>query len=475
LGADRTRKNKIPIIILSIVLIIFILFINITLVTAQPPTIVKGYVYIDGVIIAPEEVHLTFPNQARIGTVYEDGRYMIVFTGEEPGTIGEFYIIYSGKTYVPLETLTLEEGVYVYNIDLYIEISGGQQPPEEPVDPTNMQTKADENGPYYETVNITIDFDGSDSYDSDGSISKYEWDFGDGSTDTRETPSYTYQDTGDYIVRLTVTDNKGKTDLDITYAYITEIPSSPPTKPIIIGPKNGNVKTEYNFTFISVDIENDSMHFYIDWGYDTNPTVSDSIQNGSNYITSHSWIYPEIFTIKVYAVDGKDVISQETELVILIDTIYCEEIGYMTDYTVDGTYDLFFSNDTGLETPVSFENGIYLIDVDNNGEYEYQFNITTSNVSNYEKADTNEETSSFFDLIAPFALYILIFIIILLFFTMGVLSYKIRKKPMKKMENEKEKKEKLKTKSKKEDMKPKGEKINEIESEIDALLAKKKK
>jgi PKD repeat protein len=481
LGAGRTRKNKIQIIILSLILIIFTSLISITIVTAQPPTIVKGYIYIDGIITAPEEVHLTFPDQARIGTIYDDGRYIIVFTGEEPGTTGEFYIIYSGKTYVPPETVTLEEEVYVYNIDLHIKISGEQQPPEEPVDPTNMQPKADANGPYYETVDEIVNFDGSYSYDSDGSISKYEWDFGDGSTDTGETPSYTYRDTGDYIVRLTVTDNKGKTDLDITYAYITEIPSSPPTKPIIIGPKSGNVKIEYNFTFISTDIENDTIYFYIDWGDNTDPKVSGSIQNGTNYTTSYSWTYPNIYTIQVYAVDERDVISQETKHLVLIDTIYCEDIGYMTDYTIDDIYDLFYSNETRLETPINFEDGIYLIDEDNDGIYDYQFNMTTLEVINYAESDTGEKTSSFFNLIAPFALYILIFIIILLFFGMGILILKIRKKTKKEKEKktkkieEKEKQVITETKVIEEEKKLIEEKIKDIESEIDALIARKKK
>jgi PKD repeat protein len=52
-------------------------------------------------------------------------------------------------------------------------------------------------------------FDGSGSTDSDGSIVKYEWAFGDGKTATGETTSHTYTDPGTYTVKLTVTDDKG--------------------------------------------------------------------------------------------------------------------------------------------------------------------------------------------------------------------------------------------------------------------------
>jgi len=77
------------------------------------------------------------------------------------------------------------------------------------------------------TVGEEIVFDGSLSFDEDGQIVSYEWDFGDanpsadvgvlslmsmaaaGPKATGANPSYTYQDSGTYIVTLWVTDDKG--------------------------------------------------------------------------------------------------------------------------------------------------------------------------------------------------------------------------------------------------------------------------
>ncbi|MBB5801371.1 subtilisin family serine protease [Saccharothrix ecbatanensis] len=54
-------------------------------------------------------------------------------------------------------------------------------------------------------------FDASGSTDPDGSISSYAWEFGDGTTGTGVKPSHKYSKNGTYTVKLTVTDNSGKT------------------------------------------------------------------------------------------------------------------------------------------------------------------------------------------------------------------------------------------------------------------------
>jgi hypothetical protein len=61
------------------------------------------------------------------------------------------------------------------------------------------------------TTTTKIQFDGSQSIDSDGTITNYKWDFdGDGTTDaTGSTATNSYQGAGEYDVSLTVTDDDG--------------------------------------------------------------------------------------------------------------------------------------------------------------------------------------------------------------------------------------------------------------------------
>jgi len=95
--------------------------------------------------------------------------------------------------------------------DYMIEISTGNQPP-----------VANAGGPYTGIIDTSITCNGSGSYDPDGTIVCYDWDFGDNSTGSGVNPSHIYTDPGIYTVNLTVTDNKGLSDFTTTSATIIE-------------------------------------------------------------------------------------------------------------------------------------------------------------------------------------------------------------------------------------------------------------
>ncbi len=66
--------------------------------------------------------------------------------------------------------------------------------------------------PYY--ANVTLTFNATASYDPDGTIVSYDWDFGDGNTDSGEIVEYAFASVGNYTVTLTVTDDTGVTAID---------------------------------------------------------------------------------------------------------------------------------------------------------------------------------------------------------------------------------------------------------------------
>jgi serine protease len=71
------------------------------------------------------------------------------------------------------------------------------------------------------TADLEATFTDSSS-DSDGSISSYSWDFGDGNSSTDANPVHNYAAAGTYSVSLTVTDNEGASDTETQSVTVTE-------------------------------------------------------------------------------------------------------------------------------------------------------------------------------------------------------------------------------------------------------------
>lgn len=90
----------------------------------------------------------------------------------------------------------------------------------------NQAPDADAGGPYFGLEGNVINFDGSASSDSDGTIVSYEWDLdNDGNYDdgTGSTSSKTWSTSGIYTIKLRVTDNGGLTDTEETTVTISSL------------------------------------------------------------------------------------------------------------------------------------------------------------------------------------------------------------------------------------------------------------
>jgi hypothetical protein len=74
---------------------------------------------------------------------------------------------------------------------------------------------------------LTVSFDATESVDLDGTIESYIWDFGDGTAGAGVTTDHIYADVGNFLVELTVIDNKDAEDYSYDRIKVGD-PGTPP-------------------------------------------------------------------------------------------------------------------------------------------------------------------------------------------------------------------------------------------------------
>ena len=193
-------------------------------------------------------------------------------------------------------------------------------------------------------VNQTITLDASQSYDTDGNIVNYTWNFGDGSTGYGVTITHSYSEPGNYTITLTVIDNDGL--------------SNSTSKQIEIQPDSDNDgwsdqeeqtygTDPYNASSYPKDTDSDRLPDSVDPD-DDNDGLNDTLEQeiGSPQDNANEYVEPVI--------DGKTT--------------------YLVDTDNDGIYDTFYDPETNTKTSVEQnEEGKYLIDSDGDGVVDYAY------------------------------------------------------------------------------------------------------
>jgi PKD repeat protein len=174
---------------------------------------------------------------------------------------------------------------------------------------------ADANGPYYGIINQPIFFNGSNSYDPDGTIIYYEWCCGDGNAIPGKIASHIYSNTGRFKLLLIVVDNEGNLDTDETDVIIEE--DSPPMIELINPMRNSfyfrnyylidldNKTIIYGSTNVSVHVDDDvginRVEFYLD----------DSLQF-TDYTEPYNWVIPKGHFKHKLEVIAYDIVGQQS-------------------------------------------------------------------------------------------------------------------------------------------------------------------
>ena len=190
------------------------------------------------------------------------------------------------------------------NIDNFYIISVDYDP-----DSYNWNPYVDTGGPYGGYPNQDVIFDGGNSIGFEGEIIDYIWDFGDQTTGSGKTTAHSYENTGIYTIKLTVTDNKGNNATKTTNLWIQETNEKPET-PSIDGPNQAKVWKEYEFTFSSLDSDGNDLLYYIDWGDGKKEEWIGPYASGEEFSLEKVWVKTSNSVLRVKV---KDPFGEESD------------------------------------------------------------------------------------------------------------------------------------------------------------------
>ena len=161
------------------------------------------------------------------------------------------------------------------------------------------------------SLNQVLTFDGSQSYDQDGSIVDYKWNFGDNTpTATGKIVQHSYSIKGTYTVTLTVTDNEGASASDTAIIIVNGAPTAN-----INGPYSGFVNEPLTVDASQSTDNGIIVNYNFDFGDGT-------IINSSIPIVQHTYTNIGVYTIKLTVTDNDGLIGQvQTTAVITIKEV----------------------------------------------------------------------------------------------------------------------------------------------------------
>ena len=149
----------------------------------------------------------------------------------------------------------------------------------------------------------SITFDASDSYDLDGEIDFYYWNFDDGRTSNQMIKEHTYSDSGIFNVSLKLIDNLN--DISTTY-YLIEVINSLPEVNFTINPETGNTLTMFEFNDLSFDSDGDIEEWLWNFG-DGNSSTEEK--------PYHYFSYPGYYNVTLTLKDDQNGFNSSTILI----------------------------------------------------------------------------------------------------------------------------------------------------------------
>jgi PKD repeat protein len=151
-------------------------------------------------------------------------------------------------------------------------------------------------------VYLDLSVDASASYDPDGIIVAWDWDFGDGMTGSGEMTTHSYATAGVKLVTLTVTDAQGLKDTETAEVTATE-PPKPPVASFIWS-------ADYLVAAFDGSASTDPDSMIVAWDWDFGDGMV-----GSGETVSHTYAMAGTYTVVLKVTDSQTLWDEESKSV----------------------------------------------------------------------------------------------------------------------------------------------------------------
>ena len=145
------------------------------------------------------------------------------------------------------------------------------------------------------TAPLEVSFKGNQSTD-DNAVTKYSWNFKDGSNSSAKNPTHTFDDPGTYQVTLTVEDEEGLEDTAVVTITVNASNNEAPVAEANANPTSGDAPLTVNFNANSSSDDNGISSYYWDFGT-SNPS--------SNKNPTRTFNNPGVYEVTLTVTDAE--------------------------------------------------------------------------------------------------------------------------------------------------------------------------
>lgn len=206
----------------------------------------------------------------------------------------------------------LPSGDWAFDTLTFDIVPSAPPPNQPPVARFNVSTSSPQ-------IGTPVTFNASSSYDLDGSVVSYAWDFNDGTTASGTVVSHAFGATGTYTVRLTVTDDDGATDVDTGVLVVVGVPNQSPSAAFTFSPQDPVVGEAVAFDAGGSSDLDGSISAYA-WNFDDGGT-------GSGLTAAHTFTASGTYDVRLTVTDNNGATGTTTKSVSVTPS---DEIGWVS-------------------------------------------------------------------------------------------------------------------------------------------------